>query len=347
MDSGNSGSLQSSSGADDEFDSRCGAGEDDSSPLSALLRQPPSSASVLPMTGFSGSFYGIQDLAALPTSHWSSTTPLPAAASVSPPLPSGQADAPAAAPPVPAPSRGSRKRTRASRRAPTTVLTTDTSNFRAMVQEFTGIPSPPFAASARPRFDHHLLFPSRPTAALSPYLLRTFAPQRHLQPQQAAPCPQPFVAAAPPANTASTAGPTTSKAVGQRLSYHQLASAAPSLGMPDHSGSGGNCLSFQSSTARAQLLDGNNASRYPIFDAAAAAQRHGVTNSRHRDHGGDDLSGLVGAGSVSSAGGCKTYARPASASRAGAPLPADRNAQSTTPAVRAQGVEPSWICTSE
>ncbi|KAK8477828.1 hypothetical protein V6N13_026065 [Hibiscus sabdariffa] len=38
-----------------------------------------------------------------------------------------------------------KKRTRASRRAPTTVLTTDTSNFRAMVQEFTGIPAPPFS----------------------------------------------------------------------------------------------------------------------------------------------------------------------------------------------------------
>lgn len=40
-----------------------------------------------------------------------------------------------------------KKRTRASRRAPTTVLTTDTTNFRAMVQEFTGIPSPPFTAA--------------------------------------------------------------------------------------------------------------------------------------------------------------------------------------------------------
>lgn len=44
-------------------------------------------------------------------------------------------------------ARNSKKRTRASRRAPTTVLTTDTSNFRAMVQEFTGIPAPPFSAS--------------------------------------------------------------------------------------------------------------------------------------------------------------------------------------------------------
>ncbi|GAU34368.1 hypothetical protein TSUD_217080 [Trifolium subterraneum] len=48
-------------------------------------------------------------------------------------------------------SRNSKKRTRASRRAPTTVLTTDTSNFRAMVQEFTGIPAPPFSGSSYSR----------------------------------------------------------------------------------------------------------------------------------------------------------------------------------------------------
>ncbi|GAA0164090.1 hypothetical protein LIER_39717 [Lithospermum erythrorhizon] len=41
-----------------------------------------------------------------------------------------------------------KKRSRASRRAPTTVLTTDTTNFRAMVQEFTGIPAPPFTSSS-------------------------------------------------------------------------------------------------------------------------------------------------------------------------------------------------------
>ncbi|KAJ8762678.1 hypothetical protein K2173_011158 [Erythroxylum novogranatense] len=44
-------------------------------------------------------------------------------------------------------ARNPKKRTRASRRAPTTVLNTDTSNFRAMVQEFTGIPEPPFSGS--------------------------------------------------------------------------------------------------------------------------------------------------------------------------------------------------------
>ncbi|KAJ6353669.1 hypothetical protein OIU76_002652 [Salix suchowensis] len=47
--------------------------------------------------------------------------------------------------------RNPKKRPRASRRAPTTVLSTDTTNFRAMVQEFTGIPAPPFTSSPFPR----------------------------------------------------------------------------------------------------------------------------------------------------------------------------------------------------
>ncbi|KAK1435483.1 hypothetical protein QVD17_01247 [Tagetes erecta] len=45
-------------------------------------------------------------------------------------------------------TKNPKKRTRASRRAPTTVLTTDTTNFRQMVQEFTGIPAGPFSGSS-------------------------------------------------------------------------------------------------------------------------------------------------------------------------------------------------------
>ncbi|KAL4279138.1 hypothetical protein GQ457_03G033190 [Hibiscus cannabinus] len=44
-----------------------------------------------------------------------------------------------------------KKRTRASRTTPTTILTTDTMNFRAIVQEFTGIPAPPFSGSSYSR----------------------------------------------------------------------------------------------------------------------------------------------------------------------------------------------------
>lgn len=46
-----------------------------------------------------------------------------------------------------------KKRTRASRKAPTTVLTTDPTNFRAMVQEYTGIPTPPGSSSISRRLD--------------------------------------------------------------------------------------------------------------------------------------------------------------------------------------------------
>ncbi|KAJ3707803.1 hypothetical protein LUZ61_011508 [Rhynchospora tenuis] len=43
-----------------------------------------------------------------------------------------------------------RRRSRASRRAPVTLLNTDTSNFRAMVQQFTGIPSGPYSSGSLP-----------------------------------------------------------------------------------------------------------------------------------------------------------------------------------------------------
>ncbi|KAJ4715701.1 VQ motif-containing protein [Melia azedarach] len=82
--------------------------------------------------------------------------------------------------------RNPKKRSRASRRAPTTVLTTDTTNFRAMVQEFTGIPAPPFTSSPFPRTRLDLFsspssnFRSNTTTHLdsSPqpsYILRPFA----------------------------------------------------------------------------------------------------------------------------------------------------------------------------
>ncbi|KAF0911868.1 hypothetical protein E2562_012349 [Oryza meyeriana var. granulata] len=75
-------------------------------------------------------------------------------------------------PPPPAPSKPPKKRPRASRRPPTTVLTTDTSNFRAMVQEFTGFPAPPFAAASPPAVRPRLLGGGGPSAILPPFLLR-------------------------------------------------------------------------------------------------------------------------------------------------------------------------------
>lgn len=90
-------------------------------------------------------------------------------------------------------ARNPKKRSRASRRAPTTVLTTDTTNFRAMVQEFTGIPAPPFTSSSpfqRPRLD---LYGTSPSSMRSnnlidssqlqpPYLRRPFPQKVQLPP---------------------------------------------------------------------------------------------------------------------------------------------------------------------
>ncbi|XP_042971380.1 transcription factor MYB120-like [Carya illinoinensis] len=97
--------------------------------------------------------------------------------------------------------RNPKKRSRASRRAPTTVLTTDTTNFRAMVQEFTGIPAPPFTSSPFPRSRLDLfgtassslrsghLDPAQP-----PYLLRPFAQKVQ---------PPPFLSSSPSSSSSA------------------------------------------------------------------------------------------------------------------------------------------------
>ncbi|WCJ31862.1 VQ motif-containing protein [Euphorbia peplus] len=99
--------------------------------------------------------------------------------------------------------RNPKKRSRASRRAPTTVLTTDTTNFRAMVQEFTGIPAPPFTSSHFPRSRLDLFGTSSTTFRTPPshldsppssYLLRPFA--HKIQP--------PFLSSSSPSTSAST-----------------------------------------------------------------------------------------------------------------------------------------------
>ncbi|XP_054820322.1 uncharacterized protein LOC129319321 isoform X2 [Prosopis cineraria] len=108
--------------------------------------------------------------------------------------------------------RNPKKRSRASRRAPTTVLTTDTTNFRAMVQEFTGIPAPPFTSSPFPRARLDLFSSSAPSSAfrsphfdppLPPYLLRPFPHKLH--------SPNPFLS--PSSSSPMPSFPTTSSMV--------------------------------------------------------------------------------------------------------------------------------------
>ncbi|XP_041008722.1 uncharacterized protein LOC121252932 [Juglans microcarpa x Juglans regia] len=97
--------------------------------------------------------------------------------------------------------RNPKKRSRASRRAPTTVLTTDTTNFRAMVQEYTGIPAPPSTSSPFPR-SRLDLFGTASTSLRSghldpaqpPYLLRPFAQKVQ---------PPPFLSSSPSSSSSA------------------------------------------------------------------------------------------------------------------------------------------------
>lgn len=139
--------------------------------------------------------------------------------------------------------RNPKKRSRASRRAPTTVLTTDTTNFRAMVQEFTGIPAPPFTSSALPR-SRLDLFGSASSSLRSghldapppPYLLRPFA--QKIQP----PPPTSSSSSAPPPMTSfhsssmvdvlGNSNATTTNASNSTSINYQLSSALGFLKQP-------------------------------------------------------------------------------------------------------------------
>ncbi|CAL9169974.1 actin-binding protein wsp1-like [Musa acuminata AAA Group] len=183
MDSTHSTSLRPSSGGSDDFHSRfdtLSAFLHSSSSTAAVTFPPSHTPSISSSDGHHFFDYSYLDstiaaaaapwprsLIPSPSTHTAIAAGSLSSSSVRPPP--DQSIAAATAP------RSSKKRSRASRRAPTTVLTTDTSNFRAMVQEFTGVPSPPFAAAAsaspfaRSRFDlFHSAAPSPPHFLLRP-----------------------------------------------------------------------------------------------------------------------------------------------------------------------------------
>uniref|UniRef100_A0A6N2LDA4 VQ domain-containing protein n=1 Tax=Salix viminalis TaxID=40686 RepID=A0A6N2LDA4_SALVM len=97
-----------------------------------------------------------------------------------------------------------RRRSRASRRTPTTLLNTDTTNFRAMVQQFTGGPSAPFASGSQihatnfgyavgvHRQGHHVNHPS-PVMVPPGYHLQYQQQQQQQQFQQQSQPPPPYM----------------------------------------------------------------------------------------------------------------------------------------------------------
>lgn len=184
MDSGNSGSLQSSSGGDDEYDSRSESApaflnsflshhqnqqqptffDPSSNYLRALSQSQPNSN---PSSLLNLDLVGSSSLRSEPNctnggNHTSSHSILATQGlnhvsfSTSSSMQSRGLNDNGARSLAPSDHqtnvvKNPKKRTRTSRRAPTTVLTTDTSNFRAMVQEFTGIPASPFSGSSYSR----------------------------------------------------------------------------------------------------------------------------------------------------------------------------------------------------
>lgn len=179
MDSCNSGSVQSSSGDDQEYDSHHGAsistflnssshfGSISSSPLPQFLSQQPSLFDPHDSQNFNSNFqdsinspysndliWPNKDIRSdHPNNNFNNFGNLTSSSSIAPPRDQGPYYDSTSIPINPSivQPKNPKKRSRASRRAPTTILTTDTTNFRQMVQEFTGIPTTPFTGSAYTR----------------------------------------------------------------------------------------------------------------------------------------------------------------------------------------------------
>ncbi|KAF3614633.1 putative agamous-like MADS-box protein AGL80-like [Capsicum annuum] len=181
MDSCNSGSVQSSSGDDKEYDSHHGASSIStflnssshfgslisSSPLPQFLSQQSSLFDPYDTQNFNSSFQDStnspynndlvwhKDIRSNhPNNNFNNFGNLTSSSSIAPTHHQGPHYDSTSIPINPSnivQPKNPKKRSRASRRAPTTVLTTDTTNFRQMVQEFTGIPTTPFTGSAYTR----------------------------------------------------------------------------------------------------------------------------------------------------------------------------------------------------
>ncbi|KAL0396583.1 UNVERIFIED_CONTAM: hypothetical protein Scaly_0106700 [Sesamum calycinum] len=214
MDSCNSGSLQSSSGGDEEYDSRAAVADSlfmsSTRPpphvVGSISNQPPPPPPLFdPLSNYVQLHQNLNNSSLLisPNISWPRPTSLrsdpnshdiinPMLSTSSPPFMSafqtpaavGSADnnSPGTAQnPNQTAARNPKKRSRASRRAPTTVLTTDTTNFRAMVQEFTGIPparlSNIFPENQTGSLRDEILRLGRGAAPPPPYLRRSF-PQK-------------------------------------------------------------------------------------------------------------------------------------------------------------------------
>ncbi|XAR73369.1 hypothetical protein NMG60_11007318 [Bertholletia excelsa] len=400
MDSGNSGSLQSSSGGDEEYDSRAES-------FSAFLNPPPphqpshhhnpNSSMFDPLSNFFDPLprpVNPNPLLNLEAEWSKSVRSDPNCTDgnpmlVPPPPPEqpffGSSSSPAVSfaaaenniqqrassssattDGAHAVVRNPKKRSRASRRAPTTVLTTDTTNFRAMVQEFTGIPTPPFTSSPFPRarldlFGTPSTIRSNPLDIASqppPYLLRPFA--QKFQP--------PSFISSSPSSSPTLASPFLTSSVADANNISSATSTASVLNMQN------SFLTFQS------LL--HSAPKYPLANSGVLGSKSQgsleiPSNDPHLKTGGLDdfglahghvhnptqqLTGLPSLVSSDNAGQSQTHLRPVngnydfsgsisngklSYSASSSDYQGDKASQNV-PATRGTGgMVESWICSSD
>lgn len=234
MDSGHSSSIQSSSGGGEEdYDTPVdsiasflspprGASSSlyhhrqyqDLDPLSSCLNilspPPPPPPPVVPKLVIDPDLSGERCLSAPPLLDTSSPPP--------PFLSSAAVQPPAAAIPAASP-RGSKKRSRASRRVPITVLTTDTSNFRAMVQEFTGGSSSSFFPPLRAdHFSSANIADAPPRCLFQPFLQKLpFFGSFSSSPSSAPPVA--LDKAGPPRTISAATAPSTSMMITKTASF--------------------------------------------------------------------------------------------------------------------------------
>ncbi|KAG6485612.1 formin-like protein 6 [Zingiber officinale] len=311
MESTNSGSVQSSSSGDnEEYDAVVDSPAPSSSSFLNLPPPPPPPPATTPPASSSifdsfSPYFTPFPFQPPPPEHaaaWSlSPPPPPPPLSTSAPSSTrGGPTPPPVQPPAAAP-RGPKKRTRASRRAPTTVINTETSNFRSMVQQFTGFPSPPFAgAAASPQFQSPGLqldlFGSSP-AAVPQFLLRPSAQKMIPSPASSSASPSLFDHIIARSNVASIGNSSiTSADVDGAPNYHDKFPLSLFEQQPDAANRGTERGSFippaflqpqraQMAQLPAEFARGSPGSLIATGAAAAAATNITYNNRPRRDVG--------------------------------------------------------------
>lgn len=238
--------------------------------------------------------------------------------------------------------RNPKKRSRASRRAPTTVMTTDTSNFRQMVQEFTGIPAPPFSASGFPTRTRLDLFgfgglgmSSIPRAVSGssppyrPFLQKMLSNPLPMVPQAGGSSTSASATNIISSTSTSASGSTTNNIPNFQNYFTFQSLLQPSSTIMDHPGSVHGTTTTTTTTAGPCNGGGRLGSRCETTTdqtSWAAALNHGLGLGRQGDHtrcsvndGGGSYSSVINVASSENNGG----------------------------ALRAEGMLESWICSSD